>query len=261
MPRSERGERRATLQGDETRRHILATALKLFREHGFDETTMRDVAKAAGMSLGAAYYYFPSKEAIVTGYYDSLITEHRDRVRAAIAGGVGAKRSESEAAPAVAMDLRARLGASLHAKIDMVQGDRALLGALFRFIGNPEHTLSPLGPATRAQRDVSMSTIDEVLGDAALAPEVRALVVRAIWSLQMGALLFFLYDTSPGLSRTRRLIDSSLDITCQAIALASHPASALLLAPVASLLHEAGLLPRDTEEESTRTREAGRHAD
>ena len=31
---------------------------------------MRDIAKAAGLSLGAAYYYFPSKEALVFAYYE-----------------------------------------------------------------------------------------------------------------------------------------------------------------------------------------------
>jgi AcrR family transcriptional regulator len=37
----------------------------LFREQGFEQTTMRDVAARVGVSLGAAYYYFASKDAIV----------------------------------------------------------------------------------------------------------------------------------------------------------------------------------------------------
>lgn len=125
MPRRERGAQRsrATLQGDETRRRILDTALRLFRERGFDETTMRDIAQASDMSLGAAYYYFPSKEAIVAGYYDNLIDEHKQRVREA---------------NAQEPDRRARLGAVLHTKIDMVKGDRALFGALLRFVGSPD---------------------------------------------------------------------------------------------------------------------------
>ena len=53
---------------EQTRRQVLDTALALFRKRGFEQTTMRDVAEAAGLSLGAAYYYFKSKEALVGAY-------------------------------------------------------------------------------------------------------------------------------------------------------------------------------------------------
>src|SRR4051812_40550459 len=56
-------EKRIT-KGDLTRERIFTVALNLFREKGFEGTTMREVAAAANMSLGAAYYYFASKEAI-----------------------------------------------------------------------------------------------------------------------------------------------------------------------------------------------------
>ena len=61
----------------ETRRQILETALALFRERGLDATTMRDIAAGAGLALGAAYYYFKGKEAIVGAYYDYVQHEHR----------------------------------------------------------------------------------------------------------------------------------------------------------------------------------------
>ena len=47
---------RATPQragSEETRTQILETALALFRERGFDATTIRDIATAADLSLGA----------------------------------------------------------------------------------------------------------------------------------------------------------------------------------------------------------------
>src|ERR1051325_885821 len=66
---------------EETRRQILDTALALFRERGFDETTIRDIAGRAGLSLGAAYYYFRSKDAIVGAYYDYIQEEHQTRAR------------------------------------------------------------------------------------------------------------------------------------------------------------------------------------
>src|SRR5262249_3991252 len=58
-------------KSEATRRHLLERALVLFKERGVEATTMRDIAKAAGLSLGAAYYYFPSKEALVFAYYEA----------------------------------------------------------------------------------------------------------------------------------------------------------------------------------------------
>src|SRR5262245_49337335 len=120
---------------EETRRQILDTALALFRERGFEETTIRDIATRADLSLGAAYYYFKSKEAIVGAYYDYVQQEHQARAREAFARGSA---------------LRQRLRAAFHSKIDIVQADRRLLRALFRYGGDPDHALSWFGPAKRA---------------------------------------------------------------------------------------------------------------
>src|SRR3712207_2998666 len=124
---------RATPQragSEATRRQILETALTRFREQGFERTTIRDIAKASGLSLGAAYYYFPSKEAIVGAYYDYVQAEHAARARAAFA---------------TTARLDERLAAALHTKIDIMQDDRALLRALFRYGGDPDHALSWFG--------------------------------------------------------------------------------------------------------------------
>ena len=57
-------------KSDATRKRLLARALVLFQKKGVEQTTMRDIAKAAGLSLGAAYYYFPSKDALVFSFYE-----------------------------------------------------------------------------------------------------------------------------------------------------------------------------------------------
>src|SRR6516164_6070244 len=112
---------------EETRRQILDTDLSLFRDRGFEQTTIRDIAAKAGLSLGAAYYYFHSKEAIVAAYYHYVQNEHLTRARAAFA--------QSD-------ELGDRLRAALHTKIDIMEHDRRLLRALFRYGGDPDHPLS-----------------------------------------------------------------------------------------------------------------------
>src|SRR5438093_12676940 len=54
-----------TPKGEQTRAIILETALDLFRERGYEETTMRVIAERAGVALGNAYYYFRSKEHLI----------------------------------------------------------------------------------------------------------------------------------------------------------------------------------------------------
>jgi TetR/AcrR family transcriptional regulator, transcriptional repressor for nem operon len=49
----------------EHRRRILDAAGRLFRLRGFDDVTVADVMKEAGLTHGAFYGYFPSKEALI----------------------------------------------------------------------------------------------------------------------------------------------------------------------------------------------------
>src|SRR5436189_262353 len=64
--------RASTSRAEDTRRKIYDSALQLFREKGFEQTTMRDIAQKAEVALGAAYYYFSSKEAIVLAFYSEM---------------------------------------------------------------------------------------------------------------------------------------------------------------------------------------------
>jgi len=57
-------------KSDETRARILEAALAVFRERGFSSATMREIAAHAKVAVGAAYYYFDSKDAIVMAFYE-----------------------------------------------------------------------------------------------------------------------------------------------------------------------------------------------
>lgn len=57
MSRADRNEQRIA--------QILQAALQCFLEKGFHQTSMRDIAQEAGVSLGNLYNHFPGKEAII----------------------------------------------------------------------------------------------------------------------------------------------------------------------------------------------------
>jgi AcrR family transcriptional regulator len=210
-----------------TRRQILDTALTLFRERGFEETTIRDIAGRAGLSLGAAYYYFKSKEAIVGAYYDYVQAEHLTRSGAAFAQGG---------------DLRERLRAAFHTKIDIMQQDRRLLRALFRYGGDPDHALSWFGPATLEQRQLSVNIFAEAIAGERLPADVRDAAPTLLWTLHMGVLLYFLYDASPDQRRTHKLIDAAVDFVVDVRRLATSPLLRPMRRRVTTILRDAGLL-------------------
>ena len=78
-----------------------------------------------------------------------------------------------ETARLIHLRLRRRVRAALHAKIDIVQEDRGLLRALFRYGGYPEHPLSWFGPGTREQRQLSVDVFAEALAGERLPDDVR----------------------------------------------------------------------------------------
>jgi AcrR family transcriptional regulator len=60
----------------QTQRLIQEHAIRLFRKHGYDQTTVNAVAAAAGVSPMTLYRHFPSKEDLVLrDEYDPLIVE------------------------------------------------------------------------------------------------------------------------------------------------------------------------------------------
>ena len=59
MPRPPRS------QGAETRERILDVAQELFTLHGYDKTSLRDIAERLGITKAALYYYFERKEDIL----------------------------------------------------------------------------------------------------------------------------------------------------------------------------------------------------
>ena len=227
-----------TAKGEDTRERIYHAALTLFRSRGFDATTMRDIAAAAEMSLGAAYHYFPSKDAIVLAYYDRVSKEHTRRV---------ANEATND------KPLAARLAIALHSKIEILRDDRPLMGALLRYAGDPTHPLSFFGAPLRQHRLESMAAFSIALGDEHLPEDVARLAPVALWALHMGLLLFFLHDRSPNGRRTVAFSTGAIGLIVATFKIARLPLLRSIRKRIVSLLDEAKLLPNLAEIERART--------
>lgn len=72
MPRSERLSARMR---EASRRRILKTALRLFARHGYAGTSIRMIARAAGISVGLLYNYFPAKADVLTALFEQSMRD------------------------------------------------------------------------------------------------------------------------------------------------------------------------------------------
>ena len=199
-----------TDKGQQTRAAILEAALEMFRERGYDQTTMRAIADRAGVALGNAYYYFHSKEHLIQEFYGRT---HQDHV------------NTCESVLAEERDLKPRLLGVMRTKIATVEPYHQFAGKLFKTAADP---LSPLNPFSDESDPVRKESIalfaDVVSGSTTRVPkDLMTELPFMLWLYHMGIILFWIHDSSPRRTRTHRLIDRSVDILAKLIGLASNP--------------------------------------
>ncbi|MCK6369983.1 MAG: TetR/AcrR family transcriptional regulator [Gammaproteobacteria bacterium] len=71
---------------------VIAAALELFLQRGFAATRMEDVARAAGVSKGAIYLYFPTKEALFRAVVQAGVVPRIEEAEAEVANFAGSAR-------------------------------------------------------------------------------------------------------------------------------------------------------------------------
>ncbi len=112
-----------TQKGDQTKALILETALEMFQKRGYEQTTMRAIAEKANLSLGNAYYYFPSKEHLIQAFYHRTHELH-------LAASVPALEKERT--------LKARLLTVMRLKIETIEPYHEFAAALFKTAAHPQ---------------------------------------------------------------------------------------------------------------------------
>jgi AcrR family transcriptional regulator len=202
-------------KSEQTRTLILETALRLFEERGYDRTTMRAIAKEAGVSVGNAYYYFDSKEHLVQGFYDRLAAEHQ---------------AASQDVLGDEPDLGRRLQKVLDAWLDLSAPYHRFAAQFFKNAADPDSPLSPFSPESHNARDSAIAVLQQTLAGARNAagagakadPELAEMLPQLLWLYQMGIVLFWVYDRSPGSERTRRLVARTTPLAARLTALSRY---------------------------------------
>ena len=189
-PRGRGRPRGLTEQGAAARRQLYQTAIDLIASRGYELTTLRDIAREAGVSAGLLYRYFPNKRAVVLALYDELSAEYAGRV-ARLPPGPWA----------------ARFLFALEASLGVLAPQRATLAALTPvLIGTAEEGLFAPGTAF-SRRRVQAVFIEAVRGATdAPAPEDAAALGRLLYVAHLAVILWWLFDKTPAQRATRELL-------------------------------------------------------
>jgi len=179
-----------TAQGHEARERLYRTAIRLIGERGYEETTMRDVAEAAGVSVGLLYKYFPSKRAVVLTLYDRLSADYAAR---ATQIGKGKWRERFITALRLCLEVLGPHRSTLSALRPILLGDRdeGLFAATTAF--SRKRVQKIFLDAVSAATDSPGLKLQEALGG-------------LLYLVHLAVILWWLFDRSPGQRATGALV-------------------------------------------------------
>jgi AcrR family transcriptional regulator len=218
---------RVTSRAEDTRRKIYEAAMEMFREKGFEETTMRDIAAKAGVALGGAYYYFSSKDAIVLAFYRKM-----QETSTPLVGGALTDKKK----------LKDRIRAVLDQRLKLLAPNRKFCAALFRHAPDGADPLSPFSEESRLIRDAAIEQMRVAIegGDVKIPVDLKPRLPYLLWLYQMALIMFWLYDRSPDQQRTQHLIEKSLGLLVNLLRISSLPLMKPLRKTALELLEAAG---------------------
>ncbi len=186
------GETASLSKSERTRERILASALELFTEKGFAQTTMRDIAERSGSSLGLAYRYFARKEELVIALYDRLASEFAEEVASLPREPIAARFAQ-----AVRLDI-ARLAPY-----------RDAFGALFSVGLDLDSDVAVLGEAVAPIRARVWDIFRDVVAGASDAPRRQREIddmATVFYATHLAYVLFWLQDRTPNQTATTALL-------------------------------------------------------
>lgn len=210
-------------RGAATRELLVATALRLFRDEGYQATTMRRIAAEAGVSLGNAYYYFAGKDELVHELYRVVQREHRALAEPRLRRGA---------------TLTENLRTVLHAGVDVMAPYRGFGGSFLTVALPLTSGTSPFSAESSSARDQAISLFRDAVEVSRGRPYgmLGERLPTLLWLTYLGITLHWVADASPEQARTRQLIDGVTPIVTRLVGLARLPVGRRLVADVAKVM-------------------------
>lgn len=141
---------------EETRSSIIDCAIRLFKEKGFQQTSMEEIAELSDVSKGTLYNYFPDKESILVGYFQSVIADYGMDIKDAMMEG---------------KDLKSKLYNLLDFKKGMLGEDMELTGIYLKY---RMQTLFNSDPFDNPNRSGLENVVLQIIKEAQEKEEIRS---------------------------------------------------------------------------------------
>lgn len=212
-------------KAERTRELLVETALRLFRERGYEATTMRLIATEAGVSQGSAYYYFEGKDALVHELYVRIQQEHRERAAPLLREGAG---------------LAENLRTVLHTGLDTMGPYHSFGSTMLHVALSRSSPVSPFSQESGPARSAATALMAQVLASSrgTRSPTSHARLPELLWLAYLGVTLHWVTDPSPDQRRTRQLVDGLAPIVARTVALSRLPVGRRLAADVFTLVDQ-----------------------
>jgi AcrR family transcriptional regulator len=197
--------------------------MQLIAARGYEATTLRDIAREAGVSVGLLYRYFPSKQAVVIALYDKLSSEYA-----------------RQAAELPAGRWRDRFIFALNTSLHVLKPHEVALRALTPvLVGDPEEGIFSASTAFSRLR-VQQVFEEAVVGssDAPKQPLSEALG-RLLYLVHLAVLLWWLLDKSSNQRATAALVSLTQQLLPSAALTLRVPAVRRFVISVDGLVREA----------------------
>jgi AcrR family transcriptional regulator len=176
------------LDVDERRRRLLELGARLFTEHSYDELSMAQIARAAGISKALLYHYFPSKEA----YFLATLEEKAAELAEATAPDPSKPPVE-------------QLAGSLDAYLGWVEENAGAYEKFVRSAAVPRVRVL----LDRVRDETATRIIDGVRGGRPASPALRAAVHGWLWFMD-GVCLDWIAHRDMERARVHRLLLGTL---------------------------------------------------
>ena len=198
---------------EQTKLKILEVSLSLFQKEGFAKTTMRDIARKAGIALGTTYNYFPTKEHLALFFFEQALEDVMNRYR---------REAPSDAS------LEEKLFLLMSIELERIEPYEEFLNLIVTHAALPSSRLHPFSVDSQRLKLRHLEFVGTILEESKEKGELAtfgydSMILSSFWVYHLGIMMFWLNDESRKKEDTYVLLDKSLRFILNALTPGAGP--------------------------------------